>query len=287
MKARKDCLKCLRNLTLQTIDNSISEKPSLKLQEAVLKKLLITFLDQEFNTHKVPAAIFTKINRRIKKITLVNNPFKKRKAQEIENCRNIIKNIKKNYLNTLEELLLLSVLGNALDFFKTIVNSNKEMSKKIKFTKADFKKFKYALKKAKKIIFFADNAGEVFFDVPLVKLLSKKARTIYVVKAKPVQNDLTLADLKKTLLINIIPEVITSGNDAVGIEMSTSSKKLKQEMKNCDIIIAKGMGYYETFSGLSNLAEFSGKIYYLLMAKCPPVAQSLGVKLNSYLFLKG
>lgn len=45
--------------------------------------------------------------------------------------------------------------------------------------------------------------------------------------------------------------------------------------------LAKGMGYWET---LSELAA-RGKVFYLLRAKCQPVASSLGVALNGYVAL--
>jgi len=41
------------------------------------------------------------------------------------------------------------------------------------------------------------------------------------------------------------------------------------------------MGYWESLSD----APEQGKIFYCLMAKCQPVADSLGVPLNSYVAL--
>jgi uncharacterized protein with ATP-grasp and redox domains len=45
------------------------------------------------------------------------------------------------------------------------------------------------------------------------------------------------------------------------------------------LIFAKGMGYYEALSELPK----QGKFFYCLMAKCKPVADSLGVPMNSYM----
>ena len=67
----------------------------------------------------------------------------------------------------------------------------------------------------------------------------------------------------------------------MGIELSTLSKILKSKLVTCDIILAKGMGYYETFT---ELPQFKHKVFHLLMAKCAPVAKNLGVPLNSYVF---
>lgn len=239
-------------------------------------------LKQEFDTDKVPAAIFTKLNRKIKKLTKVNDAFRNRKHLEIETSRLIANKMLKTYKFTLKELLLFSALGNSLDFFKDINHSASQMQKRISFSKDDIILFKRELNKAKKIIFFADNAGELFFDIPLAKLLAKKVKLIYVVKSLPVQNDLTFKELKPYRNIFSYTRILTTGNDAVGIEISTISKTLQRELQKCDLIIAKGMGYYETFT---ELPQFKGKIFHLLMAKCRPVAKSLGVKLNNYVFL--
>ena len=61
----------------------------------------------------------------------------------------------------------------------------------------------------------------------------------------------------------------------------TISDNLIKKLERCDLVIAKGMGYYETFS---ELPEYRKKVFHLLMAKCKPVAKTLGVQLNEYVF---
>jgi uncharacterized protein with ATP-grasp and redox domains len=65
--------------------------------------------------------------------------------------------------------------------------------------------------------------------------------------------------------------------------MSLEILQKTEKIKQADIIIAKGMGYYETFTALP---QFKNKVFYLLMAKCIPVAKSLKVNLNSYVFTR-
>jgi hypothetical protein len=127
----------------------------------------------------------------------------------------------------------------------------------------------------------ADNAGEVFFDLPLVKRLEGYAPVTYVVKKSPVQNDITLSDLKKFGLDKELPGVITTGTDTPGVDMAMASDEFKSEFEAADLVLAKGMGYWETLSELKPL----GKVFHLLRAKCKPVADSLGVELNSYVAL--
>jgi hypothetical protein len=57
--------------------------------------------------------------------------------------------------------------------------------------------------------------------------------------------------------------------------------ELNREFAAADLILAKGMGYYESLSELPT----EGRVFYCLKAKCQPVADSLGVLLNSYVAL--
>lgn len=57
-----------------------------------------------------------------------------------------------------------------------------------------------------------------------------------------------------------------------------ASDEFEAAFEAADLVIAKGMGYWETLSELP--AE--GRVFYLLKAKCQTVADSLNVALNSY-----
>jgi len=281
MHACVECLSCLKNLSLKTITLALGEKLSAKKRGKYIKKGILNILESSFATSKVPAAIFTDINRKIKKLSNSYAPFKKHKDVEINTARKISHNAIKNYTLTLKDLLRFSAAGNSLDFFKDINETAKEMRSNINFTIDKTPVFKKALKKAKIALFSADSSGEMFFDLPLAEFISQRAKVYYAVKSHPIQNDLTIKDFKKNQNKNISFKVISSGNDAVGIELSTISKILKHKLAKCDIILAKGMGYYETFT---ELPQFKSKVFYLLMAKCAPAAKNLGVPLNSYVF---
>ncbi|MFH1063309.1 MAG: ARMT1-like domain-containing protein [Candidatus Omnitrophota bacterium] len=282
MLAQKQCLKCLKNLVKMTIELSfLQSKISAKINQDI-KISLLKELNLQFCLKKVPAEVFTKINRKIKKLSGIEDAFAQRKQQELNSAKIISTKLLENNSLSLEELVLLSAKGNSLDFFKTIQESEKDMKKKISFALNHFDLFAKKLKKSKNIVFFADNAGEWFFDQPLISFLTLTNKVYYVVKSSSIQNDLTIVDLKNlTDNLNFANNIIPSGNDAVGIELSTITPALSSKIKQADIIIAKGMGYYETFT---ELPEYKTKVFHLLMAKCAPVAKSLGVSLNSYVF---
>ncbi len=56
-----------------------------------------------------------------------------------------------------------------------------DMRKPISFTIDDSQRFEAKLRKASKVLYLADNVGEVYFDLPLVKKMRQFADVIYVV----------------------------------------------------------------------------------------------------------
>lgn len=108
--------------------------------------------------------------------------------------------------------------------------------------------------------------------------MRKYSRAVYVIKEGPVQNDVTLTDLKKAGLDKEIGELMTTGTSTPGIDFAQASTGFKQAFDSADFIFAKGMGYYETLEELPP----EGRIFFCLKAKCRPVADLLAVPLNSY-----
>jgi damage-control phosphatase, subfamily I len=69
----------------------------------------------------------------------------------------------------------------------------------VSFVLDDSEQLEAKLKDASKVLYLADNAGELYFDLPFVKWMKQFAQVIYVVKPSPVQNDLTLEDVRRGL----------------------------------------------------------------------------------------
>jgi uncharacterized protein with ATP-grasp and redox domains len=108
--------------------------------------------------------------------------------------------------------------------------------------------------------------------------MRKQASVAYVVKSAPVQDDITVEDIRRAGLEAELGEILTTGTATPGIDFSQASAEFNHQFNSADLIFAKGMGYYESLSELP--AE--DKVFYCLRAKCQPVADSLKVPLNSY-----
>jgi uncharacterized protein with ATP-grasp and redox domains len=277
MKATGECYPCLANLVRQAAELATDDR-RLKA-EAIYRGLKL--LGRKFSTDKTSIAVATVLHRVVREVTGNADPYSRMKEAEVELARGLRRGWHIDHEGSIRELIVLAVRGNNIDFFKDMKQIKEGMRRPVQFAIDDIPKLERKLPKAESILYLADNAGEVFFDLPLVERLEDFAPVTYVVKDSPVQNDITLNDLERFGLAEELPRVITTGTDTPGVDMSMASQEFKAEFEAADLVLAKGMGYWETLSELSH----QGKVFYLLKAKCKPVADSLGVKLNSYVAL--
>jgi hypothetical protein len=283
MRVMSECYACLERLAKQTLGLCFGQRPRSCVEEKRITAEILGHLRKNFSPRTVPAVLFSRLNRQIKQQTRIGDPFLPRKTEEMHRARTVSRQLlAEQRPRSLYELLLFSVRGNSLDFFKPLEESIRHMHEPAALVAPGLECLEKKLRTPCRIIFFADNSGESFFDLPLVRYLGRKHHVTYVVKSRPVQNDLTLHDLKTSRMFELFPRVRGAGNDAVGIELNTLSAYLRSRLTRGDLVIAKGMGYYETFT---ELPHFRGAVFYLLMAKCRPVAQSLGVPLHSFVLL--
>ncbi len=241
----------------------------------------LKLLEREFSTDKPSISTATPLHRVVRAVTGNPDPYSRMKEAEVRMARSLRKTWKANLEGSLREHLILAVRGNNIDFFKEMNEIEEGLAQLVKFAIDDIARFERKLRETKEMFYLADNAGEVFFDIPLVKKLESFSSVTYVVKESPVQNDVTLADLKRYRLEKELPRVMTTGTDTPGVDMELASVEFKAAFEATPLVLAKGMGYWETLSELPP----QGKVFYLLKAKCQPVADSLGVALDSYVAL--
>jgi len=274
MRVYPECYDCLGRLICQT--GRLATNDELLRQKAVEKAKNI--LDQEFSSEQISIAIATKIHKIIRDVTGNPDPYRTVKANELAVAAGLFSKVQAEYGDTINDYIKLAAVANAIDFFRSLDDVAEDMKKPVEFAIDDSQRFEAELKKASKVLYLADNIGEIYFDLPLVKKMRQLVDVKYVVKPSPVQNDATVEDVKEAGLEGEFGTVMTTGMASPGVILDLASNQFRQEFKTADLVFAKGMGHYEA---LSELPE-EGKVFYCLMAKCRPVANSLGIPLNSY-----
>lgn len=134
--------------------------------------------------------------------------------------------------------------------------------------------FRRMISKAKKILYIGDNAGECFFDVPLLRLLPAD-RLTYAVRGGPILNDATREDAVAAGIDGIC-RIIDTGDNAPGVLLERCSEEFRKEFEESDLIISKGQGNYESLSDM-----LQKTIVFLTKVKCEVIAGDIGHELNS------
>lgn len=144
----------------------------------------------------------------------------------------------------------------------------------------DDKIFKEKFRSAERILYILDNSGEIYLDKLLIEKLKGPEITM-VVKSLPILNDALITDAISAGLDNL-GKIITVNKDKtsrfLGVDFSTTSDEFNEAFENSDIVIAKGHANYES------LIDCERDCFFILMAKCPVVAQTLGVKIKDRIF---
>jgi uncharacterized protein with ATP-grasp and redox domains len=121
--------------------------------------------------------------------------------------------------------------------------------------------------KASKILYLADNAGELAFDRLLIEQFPQGTVTV-AVKSAPVLNDALRADAA-AVGIPDVARVIENGGDIPGTWLPETSAEFQELLTSADVVISKGQGNFET------LTEPPREIFFLLKVKCLMVSRHL------------
>jgi len=247
---------------------------------------LIHFLAEEFKPTANPAYLGTKRDRIVRKITGNPDPYAKKKQLSNQKALEILplaKDLVSNEFSAelkFRKACLCSIAGNTMEFdipdnpFKLtdLKRLIQEAEKDLAID--EISKIFNKAKKAKRLLYLADNAGEIAFDMLLVQELKKLGvHVIVAVKGGPIINDATIEDAKYVGMQEIADEIITTGTDTVGLIPNKCSDEFLNVYNSIDFVVAKGMGYAETLTELQLPVPHA----LLLRTKCSTVANFFNV----------
>ncbi len=270
MKTYLECIPCFVKQALFAARAAVDDETKIK---EVLDR--IGMLISEIPLHHSPPETSREIYRTVREITGVNDPFANLKAESIKKAIALYPSLKQMVAasaNPLETAVRLAIAGNVIDFganpdfeleqdIQTILQSEPVVN--------HYEAFKESLASAQNVLYVADNAGETVFDKILIEVMATPV--VYVVREGPIINDATLEDAMKSGL-DEVAMIVSSGWDGPGVSLKNCSEEFLDHYKEADMIISKGQGNYET------LSTEQRPIFFLLKAKCPVIAQNLGVK---------
>lgn len=220
------------------------------------------------------------VYRRIREITGVNDPYKEAKSASIKEVLAIYPQMKEMVRESDDPLLTaikLATIGNVLDFgIRKKYNLMDEIAKisEMDYAIFHYEEFRKELDTASSLLYIGDNAGETVFDRLLVETI--ELPVTYVVRETPVINDAIVEDAVDSGL-DKVAEIISSGSTAPGTILGLCNEDFLERFDKADLVISKGQGNYEGLSGVDR------SIFFLLRAKCPVIANDIGVKFNDFI----
>jgi uncharacterized protein with ATP-grasp and redox domains len=209
----------------------------------------------------------------IRRLTGVDDPYLDFKAQEMAQAKKVVQGLDSPDAGELRGLVSLAALGNSLDFFQDSQEVLAELAAKhdqgVKYHRDDTERLHQFLEgKPGLVLFLCDNAGEIYFDLPLIDYLRQRAnRVIAVVKGGPAQNDLTKADLEREGLLDRVGELADTGAEAAGIDWERVSPQFLELVDKADLIVSKGMANY--LSTMERALPCPG--FFIFKLKCKPL----------------
>ena len=281
MRTYLECFSCFLDHGLD-----IARRAGLPEEKQRLVLNRVAQMLPEFDLSSKPPAMSLQINRAIRELTDVRDPFAEEKrisnSLALKQADHVRTRIGESP-DPLKTALEYAIAGNSIDFgafrdldiagaINDLVAGEDRMIDRENgrfFRLDDFRK---DLKKAKNLLYITDNAGEIVFDMLLMetmKTLNPAIAITAAVRNSPIINDATLDDAR-TIGLDQLVSVMSSGSDAPGTPLDSVSGEFLHRFHAADMVIAKGQGNYET------LSEAPRPVYLLFKVKCPVVARHSG-----------
>jgi len=272
-----DCLPCLLSQALKAAraatDDEEVHRQVIDAVAAMIPRLSLGLR---------PPEITQQGYKLIYQITGNDDPFRKAKVEANQAALALYTRLKKVVADSEEPLLTackLAIGGNSIDlgpnFEQVDMDSIVETAVASPLAINDYREFRSSINNSRHILYLGDNAGEIVFDRVLIEELHqlKELEIDFVVRERPIINDVTLDDAM-AVGMDRVARIVPSGSDAPATVLSQCSSEMLKLYYSADLIIAKGQGNYES------LDEELGNIFFLLRAKCPIVADLLGVNVG-------
>ncbi|MGD8450945.1 MAG: ARMT1-like domain-containing protein [Phycisphaerae bacterium] len=280
------CLECVPCFVRQALDAShlVSNDPSI--HERVLRQTLALAAQLDFQ--QSPPWVGQQIHHFLRQATVCDDPYLPAKQQANQFALALRPMLAERLAEATDPFALatrLAIAGNIIDLgCKTRVRDEEirravEDALRTPLDPQALARFRAAVDAATKILYLADNAGEIVLDALLIAKLPVERVTV-AVRGRPVINDATRDDAAAAGLTELVP-IIDNGSDVPGTILASCSSEFRQQFALADLIIAKGQGNYET------LNDVDQNIWFLLQAKCPVIARDIGCPVGQAVLCTG
>ncbi|MBN1534083.1 MAG: DUF89 family protein [Spirochaetes bacterium] len=282
MRSSLECIPCFARQAIDAVRVAVNDEAQ---RMTVMRRIMGELSLIDFR--QPPPVAARTIHRILRSETGVDDPFRGAKERFTAMAMELLPSFEKRiarYADRFAAAVRLAVAGNVID-----LGAKGDLTEEEAFdavgraldepVAGDIGALERAVSSASKILYVADNAGELVFDRPLIGMLPAGCVTV-AVRGVPVINDATREDAVAAGIPDIAA-VIDNGSDAPGTVLEDCGSEFLRAYQNADLVISKGQGNYET------LSDEDKNIFFLFKVKCPVVAGHSGLGQGTHAVLRG
>jgi uncharacterized protein with ATP-grasp and redox domains len=277
MKPSLECIPCTLRQVVSLVRIATADTD---LQERIVHQAL-HWVD-EIGWDEPPPVLERAMRRRVGEMIPLGDPYREAKEYQNRMVLHLLPELRREIESAPDPLFMatrLAIAGNVIDLGIHVHVTEADVRQSVHQAltepfSGDWETFAKAVASAGRILYLADNAGEIVFDRLLIEQLAP-GRVTLAVRGAPVLNDVIRTDACAVGLDEMV-KVIDNGSDVAGTLLRECSAEFRAHFEEADLILAKGQGNYET------LSEVVGPLFFLFKAKCPVVAAHAGVPLGTH-----
>lgn len=276
MKTFIDCIPCFISHSLNVAKMTARNAEE---QREILRQTLALAASIDFE--KSPPAMAKKIHAIIRKITGIEDAYVKIKDESTAFALEMLPFLRHEVEKSehpFETTIRLIIAGNIIDFgtdHNFNLNSVHQIIADALKQQIDLnaiERLHKRMRESKRILYVADNCGEIVFDRLLIEPYREKITL--AVRGNPILNDATRREAEMSGMNDIV-RIIDTGDSIPGVILENCGDEFKHHYENCDLIISKGQGNFET------MCETDRPVFFLFMSKCQVIATLLDSELGS------
>ncbi len=292
MKSVSDCSVCLLKLA-HTSAKAVSAPEPLRMEAT--KAALKVLANDDFT--RVPPAIARDVLDAVSSALGTQDPFAQIKKEHNQKAMELVEGWAPGYIESLpdaderlEKAIRGALAGNSLDLATIPEQADPEMFEswlEVPWAVNHFAGFKDALEKSGDVLYLCDNAGELAFDIVLIKGLLARGKDVTVsVKGGPALNDATMEDALEVGLDRLEGpqgkiKLITTGQPNMGVDLENAPDEWKRLFFSAGVVVAKGQ------ANLESLHDCGREVFFITLVKCAHVAKFYGLEKGSAMLYRG
>jgi len=270
MRTYLECFPCLLRQSLTAAQHVTTD---LARQRAVLEAVSEQIPHMDLNA--TPADNGNTVHQITRQVLDSDDPFREVKQTSNRICLDVLPHYRQVVAESPDPLLAalrLAAAANAIDVgpsfghtYDVAVALDRILEGRFDFD--DYSAFRQQLDATDRVLYLADNAGEIVFDRLVIEQLAELGKAVtLVVRGGAILNDATMEDAD-VAGIHEFADVIASGQRGPGTSLRLANPRFEERIRNAPLILSKGQGNYEGLSGESL------RIFFLFRVKCHVVAQ--------------